>query len=96
MNLCPQFCGMKNQTQKNTNTVSGIFVLLLGFLITSGLYLLKHFNILHLGFDLILAPLVVFTLLAFGDKILIYFLVIPIGFVSKLIDKVQGFSQSKS
>ncbi len=96
MNLCPQFCDMKNQTQKNTNTVSGIFVLLLGFLITSGLYFLKHFNILHLGYDLVLAPLVVITLLSFGDKLLIYFLVIPIGFVSKLIDRVQGFSQSKS
>lgn len=86
---------MKNQTQQNTNTVSGIFVLILGGLITSILMLLKHFNILNLDFEVVFAPFVVITLLTYGDKLLIYLLVNPISFASKFFNKERVSSQSQ-
>ncbi len=90
MNTNIEICGMKIKTQQNTNTVSGIFVLLPGGLISSGLFLLKHFNILYLDFEVILAPFIVITLLAYGDKLIIYLLISPISFTAKLINKVRN------
>lgn len=95
MNTNTQFCSMKNKTQQNSNTVPEIFVLILLGLIALSLLVLKHFNILHLNLDVVFAPFVVITLLAYGNKILIYFLLSPLSFTIKLINKVRGFSQKQ-
>ena len=95
MNTNTQFCSMQNKTQHNSNTVSGIFLLILGVLITVSLLVLKQFNILHLNLDVVFAPFVVITLLAYGNKILIYFLLTPLSFIIKLINKVRGSSQKQ-
>ena len=93
MNTNTQFCSMKNQTQQKTNTVSGIFVLVLGGVITSFLLFLKYFNVFRL--DFVLAPFVVVTLLTQGDKLLIFLFLSPISFASKLISKMSGNNQSQ-
>ena len=84
---------MRYQNQQNTNTISGIFVLLLGGLITAVLLLLNYLNILHLSFEIVFAPFIVIALLTFGDKFLIYLLLHPMSFVSKLISKDAESSQ---
>jgi len=86
---------MKTQTQQKTNTVSVIFVSILGGLITSSLLLLKYFNILHLDLEVVLAPFIVITLLTYGDKLLIFLFLSPISFASKQIGKVRRSSQSQ-
>ncbi len=77
---------MKNQTQQSTNKVSEIFVLILGALITLVLILSKYFNILNLDLEVVFAPLLVFTLLTYGEPLLIL-LISPMGFAFKLINK---------
>lgn len=86
---------MKNKTHQNTNTVSGIFVLILGGLITSILLLLKYFNVFNLDLEIVLAPFVVISLLIYWDKLLIFIFLSPISFASKLISKVRGSSKSQ-
>ena len=93
MNTNTQFCSMKNKTQQNSNTVPEIFILIA--LIALSLLVLKQFNILHLNLDVVFAPFVVITLLAYGNKILIYFLLTPLSFIIILINKVRGSSQKQ-
>ena len=95
MNTNTQFCTMKIETQQNSNTVLEIFVLVLIVLIAVSLLVLKHFNILHLNLDVVFEPFVVITLLAHGNKILIYFLLTPLSFTIKLINKVRDSSQNQ-
>ena len=83
---------MKNQTQHGTNGVSGVFALIVGGLITLILMLLTYFNIFHLDAEVVFAPFIVITLLTYGDKLLIYLLLNPINFVSKLINKTRDSS----
>lgn len=90
MFLNTEFCNMKNQIQQSTNAVSGIFVSILGGLITSGLLLLKYFYFFDLELELVLAPFVVITLLTNGDKLLLILFLSPISLVSKLLIKVRG------
>jgi hypothetical protein len=89
MILSTDLCTMKNKIQQNTNALSGIIVGL-GILLSSVLYLFKHFNILDIDFEIILAPFIVITSLAFGDKIIIFFFLNPIGAISKFM---KGYSK---
>lgn len=86
---------MKNQIHQSVNTISGLFVVLLGGLITSSLLLLNYFNIFHLDVEIVFAPFIVITLLTYGDKLLVFLFLSPISFASKLIIKIRGFSQSQ-
>ncbi len=95
MNTNTEICNMKNQAQQKSNTMSGIFVLILGGLITSSLMLLEHFNFLNIDLEVVLAPFLVTTLLACGDKLLIFLFLSPISFALKLISKVRCSSQSQ-
>lgn len=61
---------MKNQKHKNTSTISGIFVLILGGVVTSILIALRYFKVVHMNNELILAPLIVLFLLMYGEKLL--------------------------
>lgn len=90
-----EFCHMKNQSQQNTNTVSGIFVFLLGGLISSSLLLLKYLNILHLNLEVVFAPFVVITLLIYGDKFLINLLLGSLKFFTKSVNKENDSSQTQ-
>ncbi len=91
--LSTDLCTMKNQIQKNIDVLSGIIVLGFGILLSSVLYLLKHFNVLDVDFEIILAPFIVITSLAFGDKIIIFFFLNPIGAISKFIKGSTGYSK---
>ena len=96
MNTNTQFCTMKIKIQQNSNTVPEIFILIaLIALIALSLLVSKHFNINHLNLDVVFAPFVVITLLAYGNKILIYFLLSPLSFIIKLINKVRDSSQNQ-
>lgn len=93
MNTNTQFCTMKIKTQQNSNTVPEIFILIA--LIALSLLVSKHFNILHLNLDVVFASFVVITLLAHGNKILIYVLLSPLSFTIKLINKARGSYQKQ-
>lgn len=95
MNINTEFCTMKNKTQQNTNTVSGIFVLIIGVLISSTLLILKHVNVFSLDLEIALAPFVVITLLTYGDKLLVFLFLSPISFTSKQISKLRGTLKSQ-
>lgn len=90
-----EFCNMKNQKPQNASTISGIFVLLLGGLISSILLLLMYLNILHFNFEVVVSPFVVITLLTYGDKILVNLLIIPFSFFTKSIYKRKESSQTQ-
>jgi hypothetical protein len=94
MNSNIEICNMKTQTHQKTNTVSGIFVLILGGLITTSLMLLKYFNVFNLDLEVVLAPFVVITLLTYGDKLVILLFLSPISLTLKLINKMRGSFQS--
>ena len=81
---------MKTRIIQNPNTAPGLLVLISVILITLGLFLLKYLSILDLDFEVIFAPFTVITLLAIGDKILVYLFISPITFAAKLISKVRG------
>ncbi len=95
MNTNAEFCDMKNKPQTNVNTISGIFVLLLGGLITLSLLLLKYAHVFNLDLEVVLAPFVVITLLTYGDKLLIFLFLNPASFVLKLISKVRNSPKSQ-
>ena len=79
-----QLCGMKNQTQHNT--ISRILVFItLG--LVAGLCYLQHTKIVNWDLELILAPFIVIALLAFGEKLLVYFFILPICFIYSIISK---------
>ena len=93
MILSTDLCAMKNQIQQNINVLSGIIVLGFGILLSSILYLLKHFNVLNTDIEIIFAPLIVITSLAFGDKIIIFFFLNPLGVFSKFIESSRSCSK---
>jgi hypothetical protein len=86
---------MKNKTQQKTNTISVIFVLILGGLVTLALLLLRHLNILHLDYEIALAPFIVISLLTFGDKLIIFIFLSPISYASKLLSKTRDSQQQQ-
>lgn len=86
-----QLCGMKNQH----NTISGILVLItLG--LVAGLCYLQHTKIVNWDLELVLAPFIVITLLAFGEKLLVYFFILPICSIYRIISKTGLLSKTNS
>jgi predicted membrane-bound mannosyltransferase len=77
------------------NTVSGIFALILGGLISSSLMLLKYSKVFNLDLEVVLTPFIVITILTYGDKILIFLFLSPMSFASKLINKERSSSKSQ-
>ena len=86
-----KICLMKNKIQESANTISRIFVFILGVLITLVLILLKYFDILHLDFEVAFAPFAVITLLTYGESFLLILVLSPIS----LINKIKSYSQSQ-
>ena len=89
-----KFESMKQESQKNTKTLPGIPALILGGLISLGLYLLRYFNILYLDLEIVLAPFIVIALLAYSDKFLLIIFSGPIRFVSKIGSRLKFSSPS--
>jgi hypothetical protein len=80
---------MKNHSQQNSKKISGTFTLILGSMISSILLLLNYVNAFNLELEVVLAPFIVISLLAYGDKLLIFLFLNPICFASKLFNKVR-------
>ena len=93
MNANIEICDMKNQKQQNMYTISGIFVLIVGGLITLCLLFLKYHNVLNIDIEVVLAPFVIISLLTYGDKLLTFLFLSFICFASKLFKKVRGSQQ---
>ena len=90
-----EICCMTKQTQHKTDTVSGIFVLILGGLVTLSLMLIKYFNVLNIDLEVVLAPFIVSTLLTYGDKIIFYFLAHLLNFATSSQKKLKDSTQSQ-
>ena len=86
---------MTNQTQQNYNTIHWIFVLLLGCLIASPLFLLNHLNNLNLSLEIFVALFVVVAFLIYGDKILTYLLLRPLSFFKKINYKLTNLAHQQ-
>jgi hypothetical protein len=87
---------MENQLTQNVKTVSRVYVLILGALFTVGLFLLGYFSILHLNFEVVLAPFIVITLLAYGEELVFLLFLIPIGIAANLIMKLNSLYNKKN
>lgn len=80
---------MRNQTTQNTKTVSRVYVLIFAGFITIGLFLLKQFDIFHLEFEVVFAPFIAITLLAYGEELIIL-LLLSIGFIINLFRRLNS------
>ncbi len=92
MNTNSVICIMINKNKNNKATGSGIFVSVLGGLITFSLLLMNHLGILDLQLEFVLAPFLVFTLLIYGDKLLIFILMKLIVFTSLFLNRKETSS----
>jgi len=85
-----EICVMKN---KNTlKTTESVAPLLIGCLLTSILFLINYVKLIHLGLEVVLSPIVVISLLAYGESLLIYLLLVPISIGGKIINRIYHLS----
>lgn len=93
MILIFQLCGMKNQNKQNTVSEILVFIMLS---LVSGILYLHHAKIVNWDLELVLAPFIAVTLLAFGDKLILYFCIRPICSIWKITRSVFPFSKANS
>jgi hypothetical protein len=73
---------------KKTSTKAEILApLLFGGLLISLLFLMNYLKITHVGIELVLTPFIVTTLLAYGESLVIFLLLLPVGAFLKKISK---------
>ncbi len=90
MILICQLCGMKNQNQQNTISEILVFIVLA---LVSGILYLRHAKIVNWNLELVLAPFIAIALLAFGDKLILYFCIRPICSLWKITKRVFPLSK---
>lgn len=78
---------MQHHTTDHKHKVSSLFLLIVGTLVTSSFFGLNYFNVIQLNYQLVFAPLLITSLLVYGNRFLIYVLIKLSNLFAKLFLK---------
>ena len=91
MDFDTEICGMKHKT--TLTTAEKLTPLIIGCLLTSILFLVNHFKLLNLNLEVVLSPIVVISLLAYGESLLIYLFYLVFAPVSICVKIIKAINQ---
>ncbi len=91
MDFDNEICGMKNKT--TLTTAEKLMPLIIGCLLAAILFLVNHFKLLNLTLEVVLSPIVVISLLAYGESLLIYLFYLVFAPVSICVKIIKAINQ---
>ncbi len=94
MDQASEICNMENQKQFQFVPWGVIARIMVG-LFTLCTVLMWHYELEVPNMELILSPLIVVAMLAFGDQLLLMLLIRPISLVSKGIQMLRGAAKAQ-
>ena len=81
---------MKNQPQENKKEKTEFITVISTMFITALLLIAKQFDYVHIDTEILIAPIIVFTILIYGESMLFKLLLLPIKLAHKLVSKLKS------